>query len=176
MAGPMAFKTGDKADIKVRCTYRTLCLSSYFSYSHIKCNQCLKGLGHRTNKFNSVTFVQAQMVFIFLLVLIKRKVNVKFMLASLKALTNDKDCSETRIKFLFRLSFSLIGRFSAEYIHIRLSKQFSGSQAAFRETCRVTGGYQKVGTSFLESGFSQSLPIINFIEASRNFCEFCKKF
>jgi hypothetical protein len=83
---------------------------------------------------------------IFLFAIIKRKLNLKFLLESLKTLTNDKDCSETRIKFLFRLSFSIIGRFSAEYIHSRLSEQFSGSQAAFTETFRVTGGYQKVGT------------------------------
>jgi hypothetical protein len=51
-----------------------------------------KGIGSSDEYFlknyqiNSVIFVQALMVFNFLLVLIKRKVNVKFMLVSLKAL------------------------------------------------------------------------------------------
>ncbi len=43
--------------------------------------------------------------------LLKRKINIKFLLASLKALTNSKDCSQSRIilyLILFRLSFSLI--------------------------------------------------------------------
>jgi hypothetical protein len=56
---------------------------------------------------------------------------MKFLLASLKTLTgtNSKICSESRIKFLFRLSFALIGQFFLLYIHRRLSEQFSESQA-----------------------------------------------
>jgi hypothetical protein len=48
------------------------------------------------------------------------------------------------------LSFSLIGRFSLMFMHGRLSKQFSRSQAAFGTTFRVAGGYRKAGTSFLK--------------------------
>ncbi len=36
---------------------------------------------------------------------------MKFLLDSLKTLTNSKSCSESRIKFLFGLSFALIGKF-----------------------------------------------------------------
>jgi hypothetical protein len=52
---------------------------------------------------------------------------MKFLLASLKTLTISKNYSESRIKFLFRLSFALIARIFS--IHSRLSDQFSGSQA-----------------------------------------------
>jgi hypothetical protein len=54
----------------------------------------------------------------------------KFQLVSLKKFINSKDCSESHIKFLFRLSLSLFGSFSPAYIHARLSEQFSVSQAA----------------------------------------------
>jgi hypothetical protein len=55
---------------------------------------------------------------------------MKFFLASLKTLTDSENCSEkSRIKFLFWLSFALIGKFFPMYIHSRLSEQFSGSQA-----------------------------------------------
>jgi hypothetical protein len=69
--------------------------------------------------------------------------------ASLKTLTNSKKSSESHIKFhekipslqfLFRLSFAITSRFSPVYNHGRLSKQFSGSQAAFGTTFKVTGG------------------------------------
>jgi hypothetical protein len=49
--------------------------------------------------------------FKFLVCLVQEKMNMKFLLASMKTLTNSKSCSESRIKFLFRLSFALIGRF-----------------------------------------------------------------
>jgi hypothetical protein len=78
----------------------------------------------------------------------REKINLKFLLPSLKTLTNFKNCSESRIKF--RLSFDLIGRFSLGYIHGQLSNHFSGSQ----------GGFWK-------EGFSQFVP--DFKEASRNF-------
>ncbi len=72
---------------------------------------------------------------------------MKFLLASLK--TNSKSCSESRIKFLFRLSFALIGQFFVVYIHRRLSEQFSELQAGIGTTSKGTGGYQKAGTSSL---------------------------
>jgi hypothetical protein len=73
---------------------------------------------------------------------------MKFLLASLKTLTNSKSCSESRNKFLYRLSFALIGHLV--YIHSRLSEQFSESQAGFVTTFQGTGGYQKAGTSSLK--------------------------
>jgi hypothetical protein len=36
---------------------------------------------------------------------------MKLLLASYKRLTNSNSCSESRIKFLFRLSFAFIGQF-----------------------------------------------------------------
>jgi hypothetical protein len=71
-------------------------------------------------------------------------------LASLKTLSNSKSCSETHIKFLFMLSFALIGQFSLVDIHSRLSEQFSKSQAGFGKIFKYTGGYQKAGTSSLK--------------------------
>jgi hypothetical protein len=42
---------------------------------------------------------------------------------------------------LFWLFFSLIGRFFPGHNRSQLWEQFSGSQAAFETTFRVTGGY-----------------------------------
>jgi hypothetical protein len=57
------------------------------------------------------------------------------------------------------------------FIHSRLSEQFSGSQAAFGISFRVTGGYRKAGPSYLkrvtEEGFSQLVK--DAIEVSRTF-------
>ncbi len=83
------------------------------------------------------------MVLNFLPVLLKRKIHEKCPLASLKTLTNYKDCSERHIKCWCRHSFSLISRFSALYIHGQLSEQL----AAFGTTLRVTGRYWKSGTT-----------------------------
>jgi hypothetical protein len=55
------------------------------------------------------------------------------------------------------------------YIQGWISEQFLGSQAAFGTTFRVTGGYRKAETSFLNrvpEGFLQL--VCDFIEASRN--------
>jgi hypothetical protein len=75
---------------------------------------------------------------------------MKFLLASLKTHTNSKKCSVSRIKFLFRLSFALIGKFFPVYIHSRLLEQFSGSQAGYGTTFWDTGGSQKARTSSLK--------------------------
>ncbi len=84
---------------------------------------------------------------------------------------NIKDCSESCI-FLFLLSFALIGRyFSAywTYFHGRLSEKFSGSQAAFGTTFRVTRGSRKAGTSTLKRVTGRIFTITVVMEASRNF-------
>jgi hypothetical protein len=73
---------------------------------------------------------------------------MKFLLASLKTLTNSSSCSESRIKFTFRLSFVLGGQFFLVYIHSRLSEQFL-SQAGSGTTFKGTGD-QKAGTSSLK--------------------------
>ncbi len=53
----------------------------------------------------------------------KNQYGMKFLLASLKTLTNSKRFSESRIKFLLRLSFALLGQFFLVYIHSWLSEQ-----------------------------------------------------
>ncbi len=61
------------------------------------------------------------------------RIIMKCLLASLKTLINFKDCSGSCIKFLFRLFFALIVKFSPSTYH-SLSEQVSGSQATFRTT------------------------------------------
>ncbi len=51
------------------------------------------------------------MVFNFLACLIQEKNQYEFLFVSLKILTNSRNCSESRIKFLCWLSFALIGLF-----------------------------------------------------------------
>jgi hypothetical protein len=46
---------------------------------------------------------------------------MKFLLASLKTLTNTENSSNSRVKFLFRLSFAIVGGFFPVYIHGMLS-------------------------------------------------------
>jgi hypothetical protein len=62
--------------------------------------------------------------------LFKRKLNLNLLLASLKTHTYFKNCSKSHIKFLFQLSFTLIGRFFPVYIH--------GTGTIFR----ITGGFR----------------------------------
>jgi hypothetical protein len=106
------------------------------------------------NTIKSILSVHEQLLFIFLTCLVQDKINVKILLASLKTLTNFKHCySESRIKFVFRLSFALIGRFFPVFIHSRLSEPFSGSQAGFGKTFRETGGYQKAENMISEESY-----------------------
>ncbi len=68
---------------------------------------------------------------------------MKFLRAFLKTLSNSENCFESRIKFLFRLFFTLTGHFFLVYIHSRLSEQFQdqrliteqllGTQAAMEQ-------------------------------------------
>ncbi len=75
---------------------------------------------------------------------------MKLLLLLLKTLTYSKSCSESRIKFLFRLSFALIRQFFLVYIYNRLSEPFSEVHAGFGTTFKGTGDYQKAGTSSLK--------------------------
>jgi hypothetical protein len=66
--------------------------------------------------------------------------------------THSKDCSESRIKFLFRVFFALMGHFSpvTEYcIRGRFRKNFRIT-GGFWNYFRVTGGYCKAETSSLK--------------------------
>jgi hypothetical protein len=60
-------------------------------------------------------FFHASMVLQFLGCLVKRKIILKFLLASLKTLPNSKDCSESRI-LISVPAFLLTGSFSPVYI------------------------------------------------------------
>ncbi len=100
----------------------------------------------RPTKFNQYPG-HAQMVFKILASLIRKKINEKFLLASLKTLANSKNCTSHQISVSIRLSFALVGRFFPVYIHGHFSEQVSESHAAFRTTFSDTGGCQKSGTS-----------------------------
>ncbi len=110
----------------------------------------------------------------FLRALSKRKINIKFLLASFKTHTGSKDCSKSRIKFLLQLS-SLADflHCTVLYIHDLLSEQFSGSQADSETTFRVTYGLLESWNKLCEKGYWKDLTITvqysGFIEASRNF-------
>jgi hypothetical protein len=64
------------------------------------------------------------MIIIVLAFLVEEKNKYKFLLASLKSLITSKNCSESHIKFVFQLSFTLIGRFPPVYVLARLSEYF----------------------------------------------------
>jgi hypothetical protein len=50
-------------------------------------------------------------------------------------ITHSKDCSESRIKFLFRVFFALIGQFSPVKVYLwPVFRKILGSQAAFETT------------------------------------------
>jgi hypothetical protein len=67
---------------------------------------------------------------------------MKLFLASMKTLTNSKNCSESHIKFLFRLSFALADFFQCTCIagfrnnfqdHMRVMEQLLETLAAIRK-------------------------------------------
>ncbi len=64
--------------------------------------------------------------------LLKRKINVKFLLASLKTITNSKRPKDAT-KFLFRLSFSVIGRFYSLYLQSLYIHVISGFRKNFQD-------------------------------------------
>jgi hypothetical protein len=75
------------------------------------------------------------MVFKIFGCLVKEKIIVKFLLATLKTLTNSKDCSSPSLA-IFSSIHDIAGFRNTFQIHRRLS--------------RVTGGFLKVKTSFLK--------------------------
>ncbi len=87
--------------------------------------------------------------------LLNRK-NLTFLLASLKTLTNSKDCSESCIKFLFRLSFSLINRFfflCTLYIHGPFSERFSEITGGFRNGFQRHRRHSESRNKLYEEGY-----------------------
>jgi hypothetical protein len=73
--------------------------------------------------------------------MLKRKINKKFLLASVKA----------ALEFLFRLPFSLIGRFSQVYVHAK-----GGFRNSF-ENHRVTGSFFELVSDLKEANYSNYL-------------------
>jgi hypothetical protein len=69
---------------------------------------------------------------------------MKFFIVSLKTVPDYENCSESRIKFLFRLSFALIGQFfpctfmagfrNNFQDHRRVMEQLLETQAVFRKS------------------------------------------
>jgi hypothetical protein len=77
-----------------------------------------------------------------------------------------RDICRYRYLLAFLLSYRSI--FSQVYIHARLLEQFSGSQAAFRTTVRVTCGYQKEGTNFLRRVTRKTFTISKLFQRSKH--------
>jgi hypothetical protein len=93
------------------------------------------------------------------------KINMKVLLAFLKKLTIKKKL--LRKPHQISVFFCSPGRFFPVYIHSRLSKQFSGSQAGYRTTVRDTGGYQKAGTSSLKRVTGRNFTISKLFHKSK---------
>ncbi len=118
----------------------------------------------------SVLSVHAPIVFKYQPTQFNRKINMKFLLVSLKTLTNSKNRSESRIKFLFWLSLALIGRFfQCTFIagfrnnfqdHRRVTEQLLDTHTAIRKPVKA------LWRGILE-GISQLVSY--FIEARRHF-------
>ncbi len=139
------------------------------------CSSHLKGLGHEMNTFKSVlSLLQIRKrVSQFQPAFLKRKLNLKVLLASLKTLNNSKFCSGSRSRisvqlFLvnFRLCFSAIRRFSpcCRY-QSRFPEHYLGSQAA---SCKHTQ-VQIFAVGPLKRVIERNIKICNFIEASKIF-------
>jgi hypothetical protein len=77
----------------------------------------------------------------------KIKINIKFLLASLKTLTNSKD----RSKFCFGLPYLMV-----YFSLFPPSEQFVGPHAAFGTTFKVTAHNRKAFTSFLKRNTGRS--------------------
>ncbi len=73
----------------------------------------------------------------------REKNYMEFLLPSLKTLTYYKNCSESRIKFLFLLSFALVCKIFPVYIYSRLSEQFSESQAGYEQLLETHAAIRK---------------------------------
>ncbi len=80
-------------------------------------------------KIKSVLSVHPQMVLNFFACFVEEINKHNISACFLENTSQSKDCSNNRIKFLFRLSFSLIGRFFPVDIPGQLSEQLSGTQA-----------------------------------------------
>ncbi len=98
--------------------------------------------------------------------------NIKFLLSSLKTITKSKDCSKSRIKFLFWLFFSLIGRFSpvCNAFMAGFSEQFSGSKAVYEQLLESQVAIRKLEYATVpEDGYWKDFHYYQVISVNRNF-------
>ncbi len=84
-------------------------------------------------------------ILIFLPALLKGKINGMFLFSSQKTLTSSKDCSESRIKFVIRISLAFIFYFLRSTLTARFRNNFQNHR---RFSERLLGSYQKAGTSY----------------------------
>jgi hypothetical protein len=105
-------------------------------------------------KIYIINFCTCTNGFYILAGLAKRKVNIEFLLAFLKTITNNQDCSKSTLNFCsgFLSHWSIFS--SIQHIHGRLTEQFSRLQLAFR-------------TSFRQASWRGLL--VNFMDAMWNF-------
>jgi hypothetical protein len=86
------------------------------------CHRLLKGevtrciFALKAYQIKSVLSVHAQKVFNFSGCLVKKKITIKSLLASLKIVNNSKGCYEAASEFLFRLFFTVIGQLFPVYM------------------------------------------------------------
>jgi hypothetical protein len=131
----------------------------------LKGNESPDGYFSKAYKIKPVLSVHAQMVFKYLVYLLEEKSNIKFLLASLKTLTDSKDCSESRIRMFPLPCLSLVDFLRYTLMdgcrdHRRLSEQLQ------RHRQTASGKPEQ----FLESDTGRIYTIrSDFIEASRNF-------
>jgi hypothetical protein len=86
------------------------------------------------------------MVFKLLASLVKEKINIKFLLASLKTLTNSYDCPKAASNCSGLPSPSYVDFLQCTFM-VGFRNNFQDHQAAFETTFRVTGRYRKAGTT-----------------------------
>jgi hypothetical protein len=81
--------------------------------------------------------------------LLKKILNKKIFLASMKTFSNTETCTESRHRIFPRLTISVISR--PKYTcHGRFTEQFSESHPGYRASFTVTGGFLNAATSSLE--------------------------
>jgi hypothetical protein len=96
----------------------------------------------RSKKLNQHFLNMRKWFFNFEPAFLERKINIKFVLASLK-LTISEDFSERRKCFCSGFPFLSLENFLSVHL-CRLSEQFSGSHAAFGTNFRVTAAIGKL--------------------------------
>ncbi len=114
--------------------------------------------------------------FKFFSLFVQRKLNMKFLLASLKTLTNSKFSFKSCITFLFRLSLTFISRSFQWSFMAGFRNNYQESLGAFGTIYRITGGfwnnfytggYWKDKTSSLKGVTEQIITIVKWFQRSK---------